>query len=95
MLSFNSRIRDECLNLNSFWSLAQAHVVISDWKQDYSHHRRHSVLVINHQRSTLLAAVTSDKRPAKLTAPTRIGSLRNPVVLPEVGRKDSTRADSP
>ena len=42
--SFNSRIRGECLNINSFWSLAQARVVISDWKQDYNHDRRHSSL---------------------------------------------------
>jgi transposase InsO family protein len=42
--SFNSRIRDECLNVTSFWSLAQARVVISDWKHDYNHHRRHSAL---------------------------------------------------
>ena len=42
--SFNSRIRDECLNINSFWSLAQARVVISDWKHDYNQHRRHSSL---------------------------------------------------
>jgi len=42
--SFNSRIRDECLNINSFWSLAQARVVIGDWKHDYNHHRRHSSL---------------------------------------------------
>jgi putative transposase len=42
--SFNSRIRDECLNINSFWSLAQARVVISDWKHDYNHYRRHSSL---------------------------------------------------
>ena len=28
--SFNSRVRDECLNINMFWSLAQARVVISD-----------------------------------------------------------------
>jgi transposase InsO family protein len=42
--SFNARIRDECLNVNSFWSLAQARVVISDWKHDYNHHRRHSAL---------------------------------------------------
>ncbi|WP_083128777.1 integrase core domain-containing protein [Mycobacterium kansasii] len=33
-----------CLNINSFWSLAQARVVISDWKHDYNHHRRHSAL---------------------------------------------------
>ncbi len=42
--SFNARIRDECLNINIFWSLAQARVVISDWKHDYNHHRRHSAL---------------------------------------------------
>ena len=42
--SFNARVRDECLNINSFWSLAQARVVISDWKHDYNHHRRHSAL---------------------------------------------------
>jgi Integrase core domain len=40
--SFNSRIRDECLNVTSFWSLTQARVVISDWKHDYNHHHRHS-----------------------------------------------------
>jgi len=34
--SFNSRVRDECLNINGFWSLAQARVVISDWKHDYN-----------------------------------------------------------
>jgi putative transposase len=42
--SFNSRIRDECLNINSFWSLTHARVVIGDWKHDYNHHRRHSAL---------------------------------------------------
>ena len=42
--SFNSRIRDECLSINSFWSLAQARVVITDWKHEYNHHRRHSSL---------------------------------------------------
>jgi putative transposase len=42
--SFNSRVRDECLNINIFWSLAQARVVITDWKEDYNHRRRHSSL---------------------------------------------------
>lgn len=42
--SFNSRIRDECLNINSFWSLAQARVIISDWKYDYNHYPCHSAL---------------------------------------------------
>lgn len=30
--SFNDRLRDECLNINSFWSLTHARVVITDWK---------------------------------------------------------------
>ena len=42
--SFNGRVRDERLNINSFWSLAQARVVITDWKDDYNHRRRHSSL---------------------------------------------------
>ncbi|BDU00131.1 hypothetical protein IFM12276_31590 [Nocardia sputorum] len=42
--SFNGRLRDECLNINPFWSLTQARVVISDWKDDYNHYRRHSAL---------------------------------------------------
>ncbi len=42
--SFNGRVRDECLNINIFWSLIHARIVISDWKQEYNHHRRHSAL---------------------------------------------------
>ena len=42
--SFNSRLRDECLNINSFYSLLHARVVISDWKHEYTHERRHSSL---------------------------------------------------
>jgi transposase InsO family protein len=42
--SLNSRVSDECLNINMFWSLAQARVAISDWKADYNHRRRHSAL---------------------------------------------------
>ena len=41
--SFNSRVRDECLNINSFWSLTQARIVINDWKRTSNHHR-HSAL---------------------------------------------------
>jgi transposase InsO family protein len=42
--SFNARVRDECLTITSFWSLAHARVVITDWKNDYNHRRRHSSL---------------------------------------------------
>jgi len=42
--SFNARLRDEYLNINSFYSLLHALVVVSDWKSEYNHHRRHSSL---------------------------------------------------
>ncbi len=42
--SFNGRVRDERININIFWSLAQARVVITDWKGDYNRRRRHSSL---------------------------------------------------
>jgi putative transposase len=40
----NGRLRDECWNINIFWSLAQARVIISDWKDDQNQRRRHSAL---------------------------------------------------
>lgn len=36
--------RDECLNINSFYSLLHAQVVIGDWKVEYNTVRRHSAL---------------------------------------------------
>jgi putative transposase len=42
--SFNGRLRDECLSLNVFWSLARARVAITDWKHADNHHRPHSSL---------------------------------------------------
>jgi len=42
--SFNGRLRDECLNINSFWSLRHARAVIGIWRDEYNHVRRHSSL---------------------------------------------------
>ena len=57
--SFNARVRDECLNINIFWSLTQARVVISDWKDDYNHRRRHSAL--GYQAPAVYAAVCTHR----------------------------------
>jgi putative transposase len=42
--SFGSRIRDELLAVELFSCLAEARVLIEDWRQDYNHHRPHSAL---------------------------------------------------
>ena len=42
--SFHSRMRDELLNVEEFYSLAEARVVIGDWREDYNAFRPHSSL---------------------------------------------------
>lgn len=42
--SFNSRLRDECLNEHVFVNLNQARAIIEAWRHDYNHVRPHSSL---------------------------------------------------
>ncbi len=42
--SFNSKLRDECLNEHFFFGLAKARHVIEAWLQDYNQLRPHSSL---------------------------------------------------
>jgi putative transposase len=42
--SFNGRLRDECLNVQVFFSLADARQKLGEWRHDYNHVRPHSAL---------------------------------------------------
>ncbi len=42
--SFNSKFRDECLNEHWFATLAEARVLINEWRRDYNERRPHSAL---------------------------------------------------
>lgn len=42
--SFNSKLRDECLNEYVFSTLAEARTIIEAWRQDYNQLRPHSSL---------------------------------------------------
>lgn len=42
--SFNGKLRDECLNENWFYSLAEARRIIEEWRRDYNQVRPHSAL---------------------------------------------------
>ena len=90
---FSSRIRDECLYINSFWSLVQARVVIGDWKHDYS--RPPPALIaeppsIGPQRC-LLYPPMNDSRLDQFTGPVTMPftfltygpQLRNRITLPQ------------
>ena len=45
--SVHSRVRDELLDVEEFSCLAEARVVISDWREDYNWRRPHSSLAMN------------------------------------------------
>ena len=42
--SFNGRLRDECLNVHQFASLAEVQAIIEAWRLDYNARRPHSSL---------------------------------------------------
>ena len=42
--SFHGRVRDECLNVHQFASLAEAQTLIETWRLDYNQRRPHSSL---------------------------------------------------
>ena len=42
--SFNGRLRDECLNVQVFFALADVREKLELWRQDYNRVRRHSAL---------------------------------------------------
>jgi Integrase core domain len=42
--SFNGKVRDELLDVEEFACLAEARVVIEDWREDYNQRRPHSSL---------------------------------------------------
>jgi putative transposase len=58
--SFNGRLRDECPNVEVFFSLADARHRLALWRQDYNHHRPHSSL--------------ADRTPAEFAATTSGGN---------------------
>jgi len=55
--SFNGRFRDECLNANSFLSLAQARTMIESCRCDYNGERPHSSL--HYRRPNEFAALVA------------------------------------
>jgi putative transposase len=42
--SFNGKLRDECLNVEIFFTLADARRKLHLWRRDYNHHRPYPAL---------------------------------------------------
>ena len=70
--SFNGRLRDECLNVEAFFSVADARHKLALWRQDYNYHRPHSSL--------------ADRTPAEFAATTSGGNDADCVRLENASR---------
>lgn len=86
--SFNSRLRDECLNEQAFLSLAEARAIIDAWRDDYNFLRPHSSLgaltpmefVAQQGEGPPEQAQGSAALP--LASPPYLGHLHQPTLLP-------------
>jgi len=70
--SFNGRLRDECLNVEVFFALADARHKLERWQQDFNHHRPHSAL--------------ADRTPAEFAAACRGGKDGGQAALENAAR---------
>ncbi len=85
--SFNSKLRDECLNEHAFLTLAEARLIIEAWRQDYNHLRPHSSLgaltpiefANQHRGGPLEQVLGSAVRP--LAPLPHLGQLHQPTLL--------------
>jgi putative transposase len=81
--SFNGRLRDECLNVHQFTSMAEAQHILEAWRLDYNQRRPHSSLghltpnafVIQHQGTRTAEEGACSGKTCLGTGPTS-GSLR-------------------
>jgi len=62
--SFNGRLRDECLNVNWFATLADARAKIEAWREEYNSERPHSSLCYRTPRE--FAAILESKEQGSL-----------------------------
>jgi putative transposase len=98
--SFGSRIRDELLSVELFSCLAEAQVLIEDWRQDYNEHRPHSALgmmapgpfATGYREAHLAAAVAGARVAGAVARPGSHRTVRTLVVYGSSGRRVMTPA---
>ena len=74
--SFNGRLRDECLNVEVFFTLADVRDKLERWRQDYNQVRPHSAL--------------ADHRACRLRSPVGRDRGARPEPIPDGLRKPAT-----
>ena len=64
--TINGRLRDECLNVEVFFTIADVRAKLERWRTDYNQVRPHSAL---HDQSPLTFATTWARRAASASTP--------------------------
>ena len=82
--SFNGRLRDECLNGETFYTLKEAQVILEQWRHHYNHIRPHTSLGYKPP-----APLTRTKPPMKEGA---FAYAPAPSFMPSSGPKDSLKS---
>jgi hypothetical protein len=97
--SFNSRVRDELLAVEVFTCLAEAKVMVEDFRQDYNRsrpHRAHGMMTptafATGWRSAHEAARASARVAGTVARPGSHGTVRTLVVYGSSGRRVMTPA---
>lgn len=83
--SFNGKLRDECLNVEVFFTLADARRKLELWHHDYNHHRPHSALA--DRTPSAFATMCSDGNDGDKTA------LESATRLPDFHRTAAAGSD--
>jgi putative transposase len=78
--SFHGRFRDECLNVEVFASVAEARVVVEEWRRHYNEERPHSALAYRTPREFREAWEAANGNPRAQASPS--------VGLPHCGPPD-------
>ena len=63
--SFNSRLRDECLNAHWFVTVTEAQLTIEDWRDDYNTQHSHGSL--GHRTPTEFASTWKEDSPVLMS----------------------------
>ncbi len=82
--SFNGRLRDECLNVEAFYSLAEAKMIIEDYRRYYRDQRPHSSLGYRTPKAFIaeLAAATGGASPRVPNTENRVDGEEDATPLP-------------
>lgn len=80
--SFNSRLTDELLNVESFGNLREAQVLVEQYRRQYNHHRPHSAL--HYVPPAAFAAACLASAPAS-AGPAPTPNREEVVVNPQLG----------